>query len=68
MSRHDIDFVAFDLAGEGNRRPSVDDPLAQLLDHRPGVILVDIKLFGNLQPGEVQAHQIQARDPGSSGW
>ena len=64
MSRYDIDFVAFDLAGKGDRRPTVDNPLAQLLDHRPGVILVDIKLLGNLQPGEVQAHQVEARDPG----
>ena len=64
MSRHDIDFVAFDLAGKGDRRPAVDDPLAQLLDHRPGIIFVDIQLFGDLQPGEVQAHQVEAGYPG----
>src|SRR5512144_2556349 len=32
---HDIDFVTFDLPGERRRRPAVDDPLAQLLDHLP---------------------------------
>ena len=65
MSRHHIDFVALDLAGKGDRGPAVDDPLAELLDHRPGVIVVDIKFLGDLQPGEVQAHQVQAGDPGS---
>lgn len=63
MSRHDIDFVAFDLAGKGDRRPAIDYPLAQLLDHRPGIIFVDIQLFGDLQPGEVQAHQAEAGYP-----
>ena len=49
MSRHHIDFVAFDLAGKDDRGPAVDDPLAELLDHRPGVIFVDIKFLGDLQ-------------------
>ncbi len=48
MSRHHIDFVAFDLALQHDRRAAVDDPLAELLDHRPGVILVDLELLGDL--------------------
>src|SRR3954447_19701877 len=35
MSRHHIDFVAFDRAGKRHRGPAVNDPLAELLDHRP---------------------------------
>jgi hypothetical protein len=56
MSRHHIDFVAFDRAGKRDRGPTIDDPLAELLDHRPGIVLVHVELFGDLQAGEVQAH------------
>src|SRR5271166_5245366 len=49
MSRHDIDFVAFDLSGQCRRRPAVDDPLTQLLDHCPDDILVQVEFLGNLQ-------------------
>jgi hypothetical protein len=49
MSSHDIDFVTFELAGEGGGGTAVDDPLPQLLDHRPGVILVDVEFLGDLQ-------------------
>ena len=48
MSGHHIDFVAFDLALQHDRRATGDDPLAELPDHRPGVIFVDIKLLGDL--------------------
>src|SRR5205085_5476041 len=65
MSRHYIDFVAFDRAGKRHRGPAIDDPLAELSDHRPGVVLVDVELLGDLQAGEVQPHQVQAGDPGS---
>ena len=65
MSRHHIDFVAFDRTGKRDRGPAINDPLAELLDHRPGVILVHVELLGDLQAGEVQPHQVQAGDPGS---
>jgi hypothetical protein len=64
MSRHDIDFVALDLARERLRRRPVDDPLAESRDHVAGVPLVDVELAGDLQSREIQAHQIQAGDPG----
>src|SRR5512135_1525260 len=48
MSRHDIDFVAFDLAGERHRRPPIDDPLTELLNHRPGIVLVQVEFLGDL--------------------
>ena len=48
MSGYHIDFVAFDLALQHDRRTTGDDPLAELLDHRPGVILVNLKLLGDL--------------------
>jgi hypothetical protein len=64
MSCHHIDFVAFHLAFQDDRRAAVDDPLAELLDHRPGVVLVDVEFLGDLQPREVQSHEIEAGDPG----
>ena len=64
MSCHDIDFVAFDRAGKGHRGLAINDPLPQLLDHRPSVILVDVEFLGDLQPRQVQTHEIQASYPG----
>jgi len=65
MSSHHIDFVALDRAFQDDRRTAIDDPLAELPDHRPGVIFVDIELLGNLQSRKVEAHKIQTSDPGS---
>jgi len=53
MSRHHIDFVTFHLPLEDHGLASIDDPLAELLDHRPGVILVDIEFLGDLQTRDV---------------
>ena len=64
MSGHDIDFVAFDFALQHDRGTAIDDPLAELLEHRPGVILIQIEFLGDLQAREVQSHEIQAGDPG----
>src|SRR3954447_10372533 len=47
MSCDHIDFVALDLALQDDGRTTGDDPLAELLDHRPGVILVDIQFLGD---------------------
>ena len=49
MSSHHIDFVALDLPLQRDWRGPIDDPLAKLLDHRPGVIFVDVKFLGDLQ-------------------
>ena len=65
MSGHHIDFVALDLALQHDRGATGDDPLAELADHRSGVIFVDFELLGDLLPVEFQAHEIQARDPGA---
>ncbi len=65
MSGHHIDFVALDLALQDNRGATIDDPLAELPDHRTGVILVDVEFLGDLQSRQVQPHEIQAGDPGS---
>lgn len=40
MSGQHIEFVAPDLAFEGDRRRAIDDPLAELLDH--------VQLLGDL--------------------
>jgi hypothetical protein len=58
MSGHHIDFVALDLPLQDDRGTTLDDPLAKPLDHRPGVVLVDVELLGDLQSREVQAHEI----------
>ena len=49
MSGHHIDFVALDLALQDDRGAAIDDPLAEALDHRPGVILVDAEFLCDLQ-------------------
>jgi hypothetical protein len=64
MSGHHIDFVALDLPFQHDRRATLDDPLTELADHRPGVVFVDVQLLGDLQSREVQPHEIQAGDPG----
>jgi hypothetical protein len=48
MSRHHIDFVAFDLAGKGGHGPPIDDPLTELLDHRPVIAGAKVELLGDL--------------------
>jgi hypothetical protein len=67
MSCHHIDFVTFDFTLQNDRRGPIDDPLSELLDHRPSVILVDVEFLGDLQTREVQSHEIQACDPSSQG-
>jgi hypothetical protein len=63
-----IDFVTFDLAGKDDRGRAIDDPLAELLDHRPGVARAQVEFLGDLQAGQIQAHEIQADNPGSQGF
>ena len=58
MSCYHIDFVALNLPFQDDRRTTLDDPLAELPDHRPGVILVDVEFLGDLQSREVQTHEI----------
>ena len=58
MSGHHIDFVALDLALQDGRGATINDPLAESPDHRPGVILVDVPLLGDLQSREIQAHEV----------
>lgn len=68
MSCYHIDFVTFDLAAKDDRGRPIDDPLAELLDHRSGVARAQVELLGDLQAGQIQAHEIQADDPGSQGF
>ena len=65
MSRHHIDFVTFDLAGKDDLGLTIDDPLTELLDHGSGVAGAEVEFLGDLQAGQVQAHEIQANDPDS---
>src|SRR5512135_2271406 len=38
----------FNLAVERDRRPAIDDPLTELLDHRPDIILVQVEFLRSL--------------------
>ena len=58
MSGHHIDFVALDLAFQDDRGATIDDPLAESPDHRPGVVLVEVELLGDLQSRQVQPHEV----------
>ena len=54
MSCYGIDFVAFDRTGKRDGGPAINDPRAQLLDHRSGIILVPVEFLGNPQTREIQ--------------
>ncbi len=58
MSCHHIDFVAFHFALQDDGRTAIDNSLAESLDHRPGVVFVDIQFLGDLQTRQVQSHKI----------
>ena len=49
MSRHDIDFVALDLAFKHDSGTPVDNSLSKLLDHLLNIAAVHAKLLGDLQ-------------------
>src|SRR5262245_1067160 len=64
MSGHDIHFVAFDLAAEDLDGLALDDPFAEPRGHHLGLVGVEIQLLPDLLVGEVQAHEVEAEDPG----
>ena len=63
MSRHNIDFIAFDFTAEDLDGLALDDPFAELGGHRLGLVGVEIQLLSDLFIGEVQAHEVEAEDP-----
>jgi hypothetical protein len=44
-----VDFVAFYLAFQDDRRATVDDPL-ELLNYDPGIVLVDVEFWAICNP------------------
>ena len=64
MSGHDIGSVDLDLALQGHGGATLDDPLAESLDHLLSVAAMDAEFLTDLQGGQVQAHQVEADDPG----
>ena len=68
MSGHHIDFVALDFARKGDGGLPIDDPLAELLDHRLDISLVHVEFLGDLQTRQVQAHEVQTNDPDLQGF
>ena len=67
MSGHHIDFVAFDLTFEGDGRGVIDDPLAELLNHRMDAAAVHTRFLGDLQGQQIQPHEVGANDPHPQG-
>lgn len=67
MSRHNIDFIAFDFTAEDLDGLALDDPFAELGGHRLGLVGVEIQLLSDLFIGEVQAHEVEAEDPDPQG-
>jgi hypothetical protein len=63
MPGHDIDLVALDLAAERDLGLPLDDAFPKLRGHHLGVVGVDPQLLGDLLVGEVQAHEVKAKDP-----
>ncbi len=53
MSRHNIDFIAFDFTAEDLDGLALDDPFAELGGHRLGLVGVEIQLLSDLFIGEV---------------
>lgn len=67
MPRHDIDLVTFHLAAQGGRRLLGNNAVAQLAGHLMHIRRVEIKLLGYLVIRQVEAHEIQAQEPHSTG-
>ena len=58
-----VDLIAFDLAGEYDRRLALHDPLPQLSRHPLGVVRVQVQFPGDLLVREVQPHEVEAEHP-----
>ena len=67
MPGHDVNLVAFDLAGEYDREFVLDDAVPQLRAHPLGIVGIDVQLASDLLVGEVQPEEIQGQDPDSQG-
>jgi hypothetical protein len=63
VSRHHIDFIAFDITGELNFRLAINHSRTKLLHPGSGVAWPQIKFLGDLQTRRIQTHEIQAFVP-----
>ncbi len=63
VTGEDVNLVGLRFAREERRRLLRIDALAQLPDHALGVVLVPVRLPGDLQVGQVQANEVQAQHP-----
>ena len=61
-------LIGLDFAGKGELALPIDDPLTESLDHRASIAGAQVEFLGDLQTGEIQAHKVQANDPGSQGF
>jgi hypothetical protein len=60
---HDVHLVALDLAAERDLGLAPHDPLTEPGGHHLGIVGVDPEFLRDLPVGEVQAHEVQAKDP-----
>ena len=67
MPGHDVDLIAFDLAGQDDWGLGLDDALPQSRAHPLGVIGVEVQLAGDWLVGEVPPQEIPAQDPDAQG-
>jgi hypothetical protein len=59
----DRDLVAFDPAFKLGLRLEVNDPAASLGGHLMEVVLVEAEFLRDLLVRQVEAHEIEAKDP-----
>ena len=63
MSRHHIDFVAFDFSRKRRRRLFGNDALTQLPGHLLNIVFVQVQFLSNLLIRQIQPHEIQTQNP-----
>jgi hypothetical protein len=63
MTGHHVDLISRDRADEHDLGRALDDPLPELRGQHLGVLGVDPQLLHNRRVGEVQAQEIEAKDP-----
>ena len=63
VSSNDINLIDFYCARQFRSGAGRNYPLSERLSHLLGIIFVDAQQMGDLAITQIQAHQIQPRDP-----
>jgi hypothetical protein len=64
MAGDDIDLIHFHFAVQRHRRDLGDQAGAQLLGHDLHVGHAEVQFLRDLPVGQVEAHEVQTKDPG----